>query len=188
MIRLQRTIFSPAVYVYTIHHLIAACKSSHFLPKCLVNAPLTCTSRNTIHYSGITCTQEVKPVIPLNELTCRLWKVCWGPGALCLWTPSHPGHPRFPWWHWSSSGSQTANIQSVNIWRRKICNFLLIRTMTKKYQSDKDATSTPVGELLGLLFAFFTLGMLEMATFFFRKALRCFRKKKSSLNHNTIFN
>jgi hypothetical protein len=60
--------------------------------------------------------------------------------------------------------------------------------MTKKYQSDKDATSTPVGELLGLLFAFFTLGMLEMATFFFRKALRCFRKKKSSLNHNTIFN
>jgi len=41
--------------------------------------------------------------------------------------------------------------------------------MTKKYQSDKDATSTPVGELLGLLFAFFTLGMLEMASSFLEK-------------------
>jgi len=70
---------------------------------------------------------------------------------------------------------------------KKNGNLLLIRTMTKKHQSDKDATSTLAVELLGLLFAFFTLGMLEMATFFFRKALRCFRKKKSSLNHNTIF-
>ena len=122
MISLQTTI----IFLLCILSIPWLLPASHLISCLNVNARLTCTSRNATHYSSITCRQEPKPVIQLNELTCRLWKVCWGPGALCLWTPSRPGHPRFPWWHWSSSSSQTANIQSVNIWRRKmaICCWL----------------------------------------------------------------
>lgn len=135
MIRLQTTIFS-LLCILSIPWLLPA---SH-LTSCLnVWLMLDLLALHTTQ--SITCTQQLKPLIQLNGLTCRLWKVCWGLGALCLWTPSHPGHPRFPWWHWSSSGSQTAMQTSVASYNQSTSEedfffFLLlllwIRTMTKK--------------------------------------------------------